>query len=119
MRGPHCPKCGYHNGWAPYANGDALRCENEDTKAIQCGYIHWLRNAPADAPRIPGSNQIDVAHDRVLKKRLRVRALVHVMLQSAQPLPTRGGIVDVDAYVRVAEHIDAAIEAIGVTKDES
>lgn len=88
MNGPHCPKCGFCNGWADYANGDALRCEvftvNTTTGTTgPCGYIHWLKNAPADETK---ANQLNDEARGILslnqraEKRKRVRALVHLLI---------------------------------------
>lgn len=90
MNGPHCPKCGISNQWATYST-DAIRCESSvspgDGTVGQCGYIHWLRNAPPEEvneatrlrvrARAERQAQLDLLH-----RRKRIRKLVHAMIRS-------------------------------------
>lgn len=135
--GPHCPKCGSHSDWAEYAGGDALQCRAEvlytadprdDSHFGPCAYIHWLRNAPAEtlADRAAATAAaLDAGRAQnekwaLQQRRKRVRKLVHSLLLSPRQTiyhndrgPNPINVID------IAMRIDADIEAIGVTKDES
>jgi len=92
-QGPHCPKCGQHSNWEPYGGPptgetDALRCMTAVPSAgglIECGYIHWRRNAPAvgspDNPLPDTGDPFQPMRD-LIARRARVRALVLAMMGS-------------------------------------
>lgn len=119
MNGPHCPRCGSSKNWERYSDGeDAIICGNQISRQISvnapaqigpCGYVHWLRNAPAEEkPRDPPLEEIQRADAEwaLLEKRARVRALVLAALHNES-------WKRFDILVVACEALDDQIEAIG------
>ncbi len=118
--GPHCPRCG-HTSWniaGPAHTAATAVCRH-------CGWIRGITRYVNDEDQPPWTDPSRPTAEDTAKydalvaaadKRGRVRALVHTLLANPKLMETWGVST---SWVKVAITIDAEIESIGVTKDES
>lgn len=83
--------------------------------SVRCGYIHWLRNAPAEAVTALEANTRErnaarLAQQQLTARRKRIRKLVHSLLLSPTAFQSGGAE---DRAVVTAALIDLEIESIG------